>query len=75
LVASGANFQDQANPRPLLKIGNPGDIGKVEIQDLLFTSVGPTAGLVVVEWNLDASSQGAAAMWGMSSSLFIFLRL
>jgi hypothetical protein len=47
----------------MLKVGNAGDVGTVEMQDLLFTNVGPTAGAVLLEWNLKASSQGAAGLW------------
>ncbi|KAL2176487.1 pectin lyase fold/virulence factor [Thermothelomyces heterothallicus CBS 202.75] len=63
LVASGNNFGDASNPRPLVRVGKRGDVGSVEIQDLLFTSKGPTPGAVFVEWNIKASSPGAAAMW------------
>lgn len=52
-----------SNPKVMLSVGNPGDVGSVEMQDLLFTTVGPTAGAVLVEWNLQASSQGAAGLW------------
>ena len=48
----------------MLRVGKPGDKGSVEIQDVLFTAVGPTAGLVAMEWNIKADPQGAAAMWG-----------
>ncbi|KAK1835559.1 glycoside hydrolase family 55 protein [Podospora conica] len=63
IVASGKRFEDMANPRPMIKVGNPGDEGPVEISDLLFTARGPTAGLVAMEWNIKSSSQGNAAMW------------
>lgn len=52
------------NPRPLVRVGKRGDVGSVEIQDLLFTSKRPSPGAVFVEWNIKASSPGAAAMWG-----------
>jgi hypothetical protein len=48
----------------MLQVGFPGETGVIEIQDLLFTNVGPTAGLVMVEWNVAQSSAGSAAMWG-----------
>ncbi|EEH47201.2 uncharacterized protein PADG_03299 [Paracoccidioides brasiliensis Pb18] len=63
LVASGPNFQDERAPRSLVLVGQPGDTGEVEIQDLLFTTKGPTAGAVLVEWNIKASSPGSAGMW------------
>ncbi|KAL2372532.1 hypothetical protein RJZ57_003006 [Blastomyces gilchristii] len=63
LVAFGPNFQDERNPRPLVRVGNDGDHGDVEIQDLLFTTKGPTAGAVLVEWNIKATCSGCAGMW------------
>ncbi|KAH8647988.1 pectate lyase superfamily protein-domain-containing protein, partial [Xylariales sp. PMI_506] len=63
IMAYGDNFADMNNPRVMLQVGQPGDIGTVELQDLLFTVKGPTAGAILVEWNIEASSPGAAAMW------------
>jgi hypothetical protein len=64
LVAFGSSFADESNPQALIVVGN-GDTGNIEMQDLLFTSVGNLPGLVLVEWNINAASQGSAAMWGM----------
>ncbi|KAH8812142.1 pectate lyase superfamily protein-domain-containing protein [Xylogone sp. PMI_703] len=63
LVASGSYFEDASNPKVLLKVGNAGDVGDVEMQDLLFTTRGPTAGLILVEWNIQAASAGSAGLW------------
>ena len=48
----------------MVQVGNVGDVGSVEIQDMLFTTKGGTAGAVLMEWNIQASSPGSAAMWG-----------
>ncbi len=63
LVASGSKFQDESNPYLLVRVGKDGEKGSMEIQDLLFTTRGPTAGLIAVEWNIEADTQGSAAMW------------
>jgi hypothetical protein len=63
IVASGSNFADPTNPRPMLKVGNAGDVGNVEMQDLLFTTLSGTGGVVLVEWNLKADGQGTAGLW------------
>ena len=47
----------------MIKVGNAGDIGSVEMQDLLFTTRGATAGLILVEWNIQADNPGSAALW------------
>ncbi|KAH7010780.1 pectate lyase superfamily protein-domain-containing protein [Microdochium trichocladiopsis] len=63
LAATGANFGDETKPRALIRVGNPGDKGRVEMQDLIITSKGETPGALFIEWNIEAESQGAAAMW------------
>ncbi|KAL2015521.1 hypothetical protein VTK56DRAFT_5338 [Thermocarpiscus australiensis] len=59
----GNTFGDAYNPQPVVKVGNAGDVGDVEISDMLFTTRGPTPGAVGVEWNVREASQGSAAMW------------
>ncbi|KAF6824052.1 LysM domain-containing protein [Colletotrichum plurivorum] len=51
------------NPKVMLKVGNAGDVGDIEMQDLIFTNRGPTAGLILVEWNVEASTPGSAGLW------------
>jgi hypothetical protein len=45
------------------KVGNPGDIGAVEISDLVITTTGGSAGAIGIEWNIKQSAQGSAGMW------------
>lgn len=52
------------NPRVMMEVGHVGDVGVMEIQDLIFTTVGATAGVVLMEWNVRQGDTGSAAMWG-----------
>ena len=63
LVASGPSFSNANSPRALIRVGEPGEVGSVELQDLMFTTRGPTAGAVLVEWNIKADRPGSAALW------------
>ncbi|POR35855.1 Exo-beta-1,3-glucanase [Tolypocladium paradoxum] len=63
LVAFGDKFKDERNPRPLIKVGEKSQRGTVEMQDLIFTSKGPTAGVIFVEWNILSDGPGKAGMW------------
>lgn len=45
-------------------VGNYGVSGSMEIQDLLLILQGPTAGAVLMKWNIAEDKQGVAAMWG-----------
>ncbi|KAK4998198.1 hypothetical protein LTR66_002539 [Elasticomyces elasticus] len=56
-------WSDKSNPKPAFRVGNPGDVGTVEMQDIVFETRGPAPGAIMVEWNLAGSTPGAAAMW------------
>jgi hypothetical protein len=53
----------------MIKVGRDGEVGDIEMQDIIFTNRGPTAGLILVEWNIMARKAGSAALWGMLTSL------
>ncbi|PWY88635.1 exo-beta-1,3-glucanase [Aspergillus sclerotioniger CBS 115572] len=63
LMAYGDKFSDATNPIPMLQIGEVGDSGSVEISDLILETKGPAPGAILMQWNVQASSQGSAGMW------------
>ncbi|KAF8900746.1 exo-beta-1,3-glucanase [Gymnopilus junonius] len=65
LAGKGPAFQDQTNPQVVFKVGEEGDQGQTEITDVVFTTVGPAAGAIVVEWNVREPDgfQAGAGMW------------
>ena len=63
LVASGAYFANKSSPKVMFQVGKVGDVGTIEISDMLFTSKGALPGLVLVEWNVQARSQGSVGIW------------
>ncbi|KAI8648701.1 Pectin lyase fold virulence factor [Fusarium keratoplasticum] len=64
IMGTGANFEDESKPRPVVQVGRPSDPpGIIEIQDMMFTVSGPTAGAVLMEWNAQESSKGSVGMW------------
>ncbi|KAF3103497.1 hypothetical protein TWF102_003687 [Orbilia oligospora] len=63
IMATGLNFEDMKKPYVAVRVGQIGDVGDIEITDVMFTTRGPTAGAVLVEWNVKAASQGSAGMW------------
>ncbi|KAF8312652.1 exo-beta-1,3-glucanase [Clavulina sp. PMI_390] len=63
IQASGSKFADQTNPHVMAQVGESGDTAATEISDIVFTSKGGSAGAILVEWNVGASSQGSAGMW------------
>lgn len=64
LVPSSSYFEDAGNPQALIQVSTVGVAGDVEIQDFLFTTRSATVGLILIEWDIQAASQGSAGMWG-----------
>jgi len=63
IAGQGSAFQDESNPQPVIKVGSVGSSGPVEITDMIFSTIGPAAGAIIVEWNVHESTQGSAGMW------------
>ncbi|KAF8863809.1 glucan 1,3-beta-glucosidase [Acephala macrosclerotiorum] len=64
IMAGGSSFfNNQANPKPVFQVGQPGDTGSVEMSDLIFETLGPQPGAILVEWNVAETSQGSSGMW------------
>lgn len=65
LIMAGGNsyFRDAANPKPMIQVGNPGEVGTVEITDIMFSTKGSQPGAILVEWNIKGSSAGRAGLW------------
>jgi hypothetical protein len=67
IMASGPKFGDESHPLVAVEFGKQGDVGILEVQDMMFTvsaAHGPTAGAVLVQWNIQPADKGSAGMWG-----------
>jgi hypothetical protein len=53
IMGVGEKFSDPNNPRPVVQVGKPGDVGFVEMSDIIVSTQGPTAGAVMIEYNLN----------------------
>ena len=65
ISATGSAFSDAKKPRAMFEIGKPGDVGVAEISDVIFSTVGPVPGAILVQINAhDPSGQkGAVGLW------------
>jgi glucan 1,3-beta-glucosidase len=59
IMGTGSFFQNAASPQVMVQVGNQGDSGIIEISDMLFTVQGPTAGAILMEWNVHELGQGS----------------
>ncbi|RYP92281.1 hypothetical protein DL770_001594 [Monosporascus sp. CRB-9-2] len=63
LMAAGRKFADESKPIPVFQVGQPGDVGDVEMSDLIIQTKGPAPGAILMEWNLAGSKQASAGLW------------
>lgn len=63
IMAGGAKFSDESKPIPAFQVGEPGDVGTVEMSDLIFETKGPAPGAILMQYNLAGSEPGAAGLW------------
>lgn len=63
LAGGNSNFKDMSNPKPVFQVGQPGDVGNVEMQDLVFETQGPQPGAILMQFNVAGQTKGSAALW------------
>lgn len=56
---SSSTFNNINSPKPAFRVGHPGDVGAVEMVELVFETLGPAPGAIMLEWNLAQSYQGS----------------
>ncbi|KAG6874267.1 hypothetical protein C0995_001492 [Termitomyces sp. Mi166 len=75
IAGKGKLFFDQENPEVVVRVGERYSCGVVEITDMIFTTVGPAPGAIVVEWNVREPEwhQGGAGMWDSHVSVILLI--
>ncbi|KAM0344346.1 hypothetical protein ACHAPU_007705 [Fusarium lateritium] len=68
IMGTGPNFGDMNNPRPVVQVGRPGDVGQVEWSDTIVSTRGPTAGAIIIEYNL-YSPGVPSGMWDVHTRI------
>lgn len=66
IQGAGACFSDVFNPRAVVQVGIKGDVGTMEITDMMFNVQGATAGAIVLKWNVH-ESRGARMTFSSSA--------
>lgn len=63
IQGAGYFFSDMTNPKVMVQVGEKGDVGNMEIVDMLFSVRGATAGAIMMEWNVAAVDQGSGELY------------
>lgn len=63
ITGSGAFFKDASNPKPVVQVGSPGDVGVAQIQDMRFTVGDVLPGAIILQFHMAGSKPGDVALW------------
>jgi glucan 1,3-beta-glucosidase len=63
ISAAGSRFGDPAAPVPMVKVGNPGDVGVAQFSDMLFTVADILPGCTLLEVNMAGANPGDVGFW------------
>ncbi|KAK4184355.1 glycoside hydrolase [Podospora australis] len=69
IVGFGSFFKDSSNPKPIIKVGNPGDVGVAHISDMRFTIGDVLPGAIIMQFNMAGSNPGDVAIWNCLSTV------
>lgn len=67
IQGAGAFSEDAENPQVVVRVGEEegeeGSVQIVQIVEMIFTTRGPTAGAIVLQWNIHEASQGSGTVY------------
>lgn len=70
IFAKGSEFGDVSNPKAVFEVGQKGESGSVEMSDLVFSTIGPQPGAIMIEWNVrDANGGSGTGMWDVHARI------
>ncbi|KAL2268043.1 hypothetical protein VTJ83DRAFT_2889 [Remersonia thermophila] len=63
IVAQGDFFKNVSDPKPVVQVGNPGDVGVAHISDMRVTVGEVLPGAILVQFHMAGERPGDVAMW------------
>jgi len=69
IFSSGSYFNNINKRQAVLKIGNPGQSGSVELSDMIVSTQGPQAGAVLIQYNLASSASNPSGIWDVHTRI------
>ena len=68
IMSSGAFFATMSSPKPVVRVGQVGEVGHVEWSDTMISTQGAQAGAILIEWNL-ASNGAPSGIWDVHTRI------
>ena len=69
IMSSGDFFADMKKPKPVVRIGFPGEVGSIEWSDMTVSTEGSQPGAILFWVNLDASSDESTGLWDVHARI------
>ncbi|KAI1213565.1 glycoside hydrolase family 55 protein [Annulohypoxylon truncatum] len=63
ITGNGDKFKDASNPKAVVSVGNEGDVGVAQIQDMRFTVSDVLPGAIILQFNIAGTAPGDVALW------------
>jgi glucan 1,3-beta-glucosidase len=63
ISAKGSAFTDATHPRPMIRVGEPGDVGVAQFSDMFFTVADVLPGCTLLEVNMAGEEAGDVGFW------------
>ncbi|KAL7931284.1 glycoside hydrolase family 55 protein [Trichoderma chlorosporum] len=63
ISGGGSFFKDASNPKPVVQVGNDGDVGVAQLQDFRFTVSDVLPGAIILQFNAAGNNPGDVALF------------
>ena len=68
VMSSGSFFANMSAPKAVVRVGEVGEIGRVEWSDMIVAAQGPQPGAILIKWNL-ASPEEPSGLWDVHTRI------
>jgi glucan 1,3-beta-glucosidase len=69
IMGQGSYFANANAPHPVVTVGHPGGKGTLEWSDMIVSTQGPSAGAILIQWNLAAPAGTPGGMWDVHTRI------
>ena len=69
ILSSGAFFNKQNDPKPVVRVGNIGETGSVEWSDMIVSTRGQQYGAILIQYNLQSPAGTPSGMWDVHTRI------
>ncbi|KAK3617016.1 hypothetical protein LTR56_025560 [Elasticomyces elasticus] len=69
IMSAGEYFNDWSHPKPMLRLGRPGECGQILWTDTIVSTQGSQKGVILIEWNLASEPGAPSGMWDVHARI------